>query len=281
MFRPALVNDAIVIDEVGIESGRYGGFHLKSAYQPVFRREGAMLAPFAVEGLIMPFIDSSPVPPDLLFRNTLPQDRMFVESMCRALHLRNHHNIGVEKLQLFFNFDPHVNSDLGASISQIRFMARRLREIRLDSRLLICEITEASALSGKTLVRLAAEMRRHGIRLAVDDFGSGHSTLERVEMIEPDIVKIDGQWFRQITAASGTVRLLSSLVQGFKDRGAEVFVEGIETPRQLQVALDAGADFLQGYLLGRPALAGAIFDERPLDIAALAGAEQKVMSLRR
>lgn len=281
MNRFQSVNDAIVVDEVGIESGRYGPFHLKSAYQPVFRRDGAFLTPFAVEGLIMPFVEGEPVPSCRLFEETPPQDRMFVEIMCRALHLRNHHNIGVPELRLFFNFDPHVNSDRAASIAQIRFMAKRLREIGLDTRLLVCEITEASALSDKTMVRLAAEMRRHGIRLAIDDFGSGHSTLERVEMIEPDIVKIDGAWFRQIVATPAGARLFPALVQGFRDRGAQVLVEGVETPYQLLTALDAGADFLQGYLLARPALAGTIFDETPLPIEALAGSGDKVVRLFR
>lgn len=281
MNRLESVHDAVVVDEVGIESGRYGPFHLKSAYQPVFRRQGDALVPFAVEGLIMPFIEGEPVQPGRLFEETPPQDRMFVETLCRALHLRNYHNIGVEGLQLFFNFDPYVNSDRAASIAQIRYMARRLREIGLESRLLVCEITEAAALSAATLVRLAAEMRRHGIRLAIDDFGSGHSTLERVEMIEPDIVKIDGAWFRQITATPAGTRLFPALVRGFKDRGAEVLVEGIETPYHLLTALDADADFLQGYLLARPALAGTIFDESPVAIEALAGAGEKVVRLFR
>jgi EAL domain-containing protein (putative c-di-GMP-specific phosphodiesterase class I) len=281
MHRPKLVDDAISIDEVGIESGRYRGLLLRSAYQPIFRRDGGVLVPFAVEGLIVPYADGGPVPPARLFENAPPEDRMFVESMCRALHMRNYHNIGVPCLELFFNFDPHVNCDLAASIRQIRFMARRLREIGFNSRLLVCEITEASALSDKTLVRLAAEMRRHGIRLAIDDFGTGHSTLERVEMIEPDIVKIDGGWFRQITATPASVRLFPSLVQGFKDRGSHVLVEGVETPYQLRVALDGGADLLQGYLLGRPAAAGTIFSTEPLEIDALAGDEQKVVRLFR
>jgi EAL domain-containing protein (putative c-di-GMP-specific phosphodiesterase class I) len=46
-------------------------------------------------------------------------------------------------------------------------------------------------------------------------------------------------------------------------------VEGIETPHHLKVAVEAGADLFQGFLLGRPALAGTIVDETPLSIATL------------
>lgn len=280
MRRPRFVSDAIAVDEVGIETGRYGGFFLKSAYQPVFRRESDVLVPFAVEGLIMPFVDGKRVPSQRLFQETLPEDKIFVESMCRALHLRNYHNIGVDGLQLFFNFDPGVHQDAGVAISEIRFMAKRLGELGLDSRLLVCEVTE-KALASDILVRLAAEMRRHGIRLAIDDFGTGDSNLARVDLIEPDIVKIDGQWFRKVSEVAETARLLPALVAGFKGRGVEVLVEGIETAWQLRIALEAGADFFQGYLLGRPALAGTIFDETPLAIEELIRVPDNVVLLRR
>src|SRR5690606_35905206 len=124
----------------------------------------------------------------------------------------------------------------------------------LDIRFLVCEVTESPALDRATFVRLAAEMRRLGMRLAIDDFGSGDSTLERVELLEPDFVKIDGAWFRRLVQTPGAARLLANLVDGFHRGGASVLVEGIETSAQLRAALDAGADCVQGYLLGRPAL---------------------------
>jgi len=263
MIRPTYVNDAINIDEVGIQTGWYGRFQLKSAYQPVFLHRSGVLHPFAVEGLIRPFVEGRPVAASELFEAVPPEDRLTIETLCRALHLRNHHNIGVPGLELFFNFNPHIHDDIDKAIELLAIMARRLVEIDLDIRLLVCEITEAAALDRDTFIRLAAEMRRIGMRLAIDDFGSGHSTLERVDMIEPDIVKIDGSWFRRVVDAPGASRLLANLIAGFQRGGAGVLVEGIETPDQLTVALESGADYVQGYLLGRPKLAGTIFDTAP------------------
>lgn len=273
------VNKAIRSDEVGIQYGRYGPFVLKTLYQPIFRRRPEGLKPCGVEGLIKPFVGGTPVPA-LSFLGQVPRgDRFFIEVMCRALHLRNYANLGVEGLLLFFNFDPRAHDDVDRAIRQIRYMAGRIEEIQLPAHLLVCEITETEAVDPEILRRLAAEMRMHGVRLAIDDFGIGHSTLERVAVIEPDIVKLDGPWFRRIAAAPSAIGLLNALVAGLQQRGAEVLIEGIQTPGELKVALDAGADLLQGYLLARPALAGTMFDTEPLDPGALLSEPDNVVRL--
>ncbi|MGN6470747.1 MAG: EAL domain-containing protein [Rhizobiaceae bacterium] len=269
MKRPKRISDAIVADEIGIEYGRYGDFTLKSAYQKIFRREDGLLRPFAVEGLVMPFFDGEAVEPETLFEATPAEDKVFVESMCRTLHLRNYDNIGEPGLVLFFNFDPRINSDFAVTVKELEFIAGRYGEIQLESRLLVCEIIETQEQDIDTLLRITAEMRRHGIRLAIDDFGVGHSNLERVKLIRPNIIKIDGGWFRQIAAVPAAAALFKSFVSGLHDLGAQVLVEGIETPEQLSCAVEAGAEYLQGFLLSRPRLAGTIFDPSPLRIDVL------------
>jgi EAL domain-containing protein (putative c-di-GMP-specific phosphodiesterase class I) len=277
--RPALVSEAIFVDEVGIEYGIYSDYRLRSSFQPIFRREGDLLVPFAVEGLIAPRLAGKAVPPLDLFGAVPAEDKLFVESMCRGLHLRNHHNIGVERLELFFNFDPLINSDLKTSLREIRLMAGWLAEIGLDPELLVCEVTEAQALEGGVLSALMDEMRAMGIRIAIDDFGAGHSTVDRFALVHPDFVKIDGAWFRGLQEGAQTARMFPLVVAAFQDLGAKVLVEGIETADGLQAALDAGVDCLQGFLLAQPALAGTIFDERPKSIGDLLS--RKVVPLRR
>jgi EAL domain-containing protein (putative c-di-GMP-specific phosphodiesterase class I) len=276
--RPLLVSDAIIVDEVGIESGVYGKYRLKSSYQPIFARQGSLLWPVAVEGLILPHLAGKPVSPDLFFDQVPPEDRLIIERMCRALHIHNHHNIGVDRLELYFNYDPGANS-CRKSLGEIRFMARRLGEIGLDPRLLVCEITRAVAPDRDTLQQLAGEVRSLGARIAIDDFGAGHSTQERIDLVRPDIVKIDGAWFRTLCPEAATVRLLGSVVSGFQGRGARVLVEGIEDAAQLDVALHAGADLFQGYHLARPALAGTAFDETPLKVAEKLHESPKIVPL--
>lgn len=265
MSSPRSIRDAITVDEIGIETGHYGPFLLKTVYQPIFETGQDGLAPIGAEGLIKPFVEGKSVPALDFFAQVPAEDGFFVENMCRALHLRNYRNIGVEGLQLFFNYDPRAHTDLESALGQIRYMASRLEYLEIDPADLVCEITEVEAVNSEMLVEIAAEMRRHGVRLAVDDFGTGHSTLQRMDLIEADIVKIDGPWFRQIATMAAARRLLEALVRALQRSGRQVLIEGIETPDQLKAALDTGADLLQGFLLGRPALAGTIFDTNALD----------------
>lgn len=272
------VGDAIFADEVGIEYGIYGEFRLRSAYQPIFASRGRFLEPVAVEGLIEPYLDGQPGAPQAFFDGIPAADRLYVEAMCRVLHLRNFRNIGVDGLDLFFNYNPLINDHPGRALAEIRLMTRHLSDIDLHPGMLVCEITEQAA-DDALLLRLVREMRRDGIRIAIDDFGTGHSTEERVGLLKPDIVKIDGAWFSQLCRHAAAEKFFRPLVSALHERGAKVLVEGIEQAVHLRVALEGGVDLLQGFYLGRPKLAGTIFNENPLAIDALLEPESKVVQL--
>jgi EAL domain-containing protein (putative c-di-GMP-specific phosphodiesterase class I) len=274
------VADAIFADEIGLEYGIYGPFRLRSAYQPIFQPRGRQLVPVAVEALIEPHVAGNAMPAADFFAGIAAADRLFIENMCRTLHLHNFRNVGAEGVDLFFNYDPRINDDPLRALAEIRFMAYHLEEYDLHPRMLVCEITEEGAPDAGVLRALVHELRRHGIRIAVDDFGAGHSTDERLRLVEPDIVKIDGPWFAQLCGNAAAGRLFASLVALLHERGAKVLVEGIEEPVQLRVALDSGADLLQGFLLGRPALAGSIFHGEALETAALLAEGGNIVPLR-
>ncbi|MBZ9997555.1 EAL domain-containing protein [Mesorhizobium sp. BH1-1-4] len=278
--RRRILGDAIFVDEIGIEYGVHGDFRLRSAYQPIYAPRGDSLYPAAVEGLIEPHRAGRPGSPRMFFDSLAAADRLFVETMCRVLHLRNFHNIGVDGLDLFFNYNPLVNDHAGRALAEIRLMSRHLDELGLAPAMLVCEITEQAA-DDALLARLVREMRRGGIRIAIDDFGTGHSTEERVSLLQPDIVKIDGGWFAEFCRHAAAERFFRPLVSSLHDRGAKVLVEGIEQPVHLRVAIEGGVDLLQGFLLGRPALAGTLFDEKPLAIEALLGFDNKVVPLHK
>lgn len=272
------VDDAIQVDEVGIEYGIHGEFRLRSAYQPIFAPRGRFLHAVAVEALIEPHRAGRPSAARVFFDGVAASDRLFVETMCRVLHLRNFRNIGVEGLDLFFNYNPLVNDHPGRALAEIRLMTRHLGDFGLAPAMLVCEITEQSA-DDALLSRLVREMRRDGIRIAIDDFGTGHSTEERVSLLNPDIVKIDGTWFAEFCRHAAAERFFRPLVSTLHDRGAKVLVEGIENPTHLRVALEGGVDLLQGYHLARPALAGTVFEEKPLSVDTLLGRDSKVIPL--
>lgn len=270
-------DDAIFADEIGIEYAVLGEYRLRSAYQPIFAACDGFLTPVAVEALIEPSLSGMPVPPKSFFEALASEDRLYGETLCRILHLRNFRNIGVPELELFFNYNPKINGGARRALAEIRLMAMHLGEIDVDPRKLVCEITEQAAPDDKVLARLVGEMRRNGIRIAVDDFGAGHSTAERMNLVEPDIVKLDGVWFGQLCRHAAAERLFRPLVDALKRRGTKVLVEGIESAEHLRVALEGGVDLLQGFYLARPKLAGTVFEENALPIAPLLHSGARVL----
>lgn len=122
-----------------------------------------------------------------------------------------------------------------------------LEEFNIDRNRIIIEITESKGDLDK-LVEIAAVYRKHGLKIAIDDFGAGFSQLERVMAIQPDIIKLDMQLFQNATKggiASDIVHLISRLA---KRTGCRIVCEGVETADDFHFGLSCGAQYMQGYL---------------------------------
>lgn len=279
MDRAKSVQDYIIADEIGLHSGHYGSYILTSSYQPIYRVDDGSLVPFAAEGLIKAKFDGTQVSSKAFFSSLPEGDQLFVESLCRALHVSNFNHIYTEGLELFFNMNPTAHGNLAAAVHDIRQTVTRLDKMGFSARHLVCEIIETPAVNTGTLRGIVKELRRHGIRIAVDDYGCAHSNIERVETLSPDIVKIDGEWFRQLVSFPASASLVASIVDNIRDRGMLVLTEGIETAEQLQAAIDAGVNYVQGFLLAEPQVAGSDVDWETLDIANLLAAKDNVVRM--
>jgi EAL domain-containing protein (putative c-di-GMP-specific phosphodiesterase class I) len=279
MIDQARIDSAIIIDEIGIATGVFGTFRLKSVFQPIFTAGSASLAPWGVEARLRPLRQGVTVAPAVLAETLTSAEVPFFEALCRALHIDNHPNIGVDGMSLFCSIDARHALDPARILEELDFLSSRVVEVGMDPHLLVCSIAETEKLERSVLVRLAAAIRLHGFSLGVDDFAAGFPSLEQVACIEPNIVKFDGPWFRRVSSVPRASKLLGPLFAGFRDSGASVLVDGIETVDQLDAALDTGAVLLQGPLLAPPALAGALFPTEPLDRAALGTPQGNVVRL--
>jgi diguanylate cyclase (GGDEF)-like protein len=122
----------------------------------------------------------------------------------------------------------------------------------IDAHRLTIEITETVLLAD--LVSAAAELdavRALGVKVAVDDFGTGYTSLAHLQQLPIDTLKIDRSFISQLNVRRG-----SSLVRMVTDLGhaidINIVAEGVETPEELQALQEIGADHIQGYLLSRP-----------------------------
>ncbi|MGR9043667.1 MAG: EAL domain-containing protein [Gammaproteobacteria bacterium] len=122
-----------------------------------------------------------------------------------------------------------------------------LDELNIDRSRIIIEITEAKG-DLRKLTEIVKIYRKHGLKVAIDDFGAGFSQLERVMAIKPDFIKLDMRLFKMATKggiASDIVHLLTRL--GTLN-GCRIVCEGIETDDEFFFGLRCGAQFMQGFL---------------------------------
>ena len=130
-------------------------------------------------------------------------------------------------------------------------VAAALAEAGLPPAALVVEMTETVAL-GPWAAEAVAALQRLGVRVALDDFGVGYSSLGVLGRLTVDIVKLDRGLVAGVATEARERRLLDGLVATLHALGTTVLAEGIETEAQLAVAGAAGCVAAQGYLLGRP-----------------------------
>ncbi len=119
---------------------------------------------------------------------------------------------------------------------------------------IVLEVGEGGANEPSTAVYGGLDQLRDlGYTIAIDGFGSGFSTTDRLEELQPEIIKTDSSLVRR--AATGDpsgVRLLTWAVGVAESLGSRVVVQGVETEEEADVVRALGIDLAQGYLFGRP-----------------------------
>ncbi len=115
---------------------------------------------------------------------------------------------------------------------------------------LVLELTEASAIADRDQgTRSLSELRNHGVRVSLDDFGSGYSSLAYLSELPLDEVKLD----RGFTSSLGTDSfVLRSVVNIGHHLGLSVVAEGVETPEAVRLLGKLGVDVAQGYVYSEP-----------------------------
>ncbi|SKA37055.1 sensor domain-containing phosphodiesterase [Consotaella salsifontis] len=118
---------------------------------------------------------------------------------------------------------------------------------------LILEITEHEHVEDYDRLRAALEpLRRHGVKVAIDDAGSGYASMRHILNIVPDFIKLDVSLTRSIDRDQMRQALASALIAFGSQTGSEIIAEGVETKAELQTLSSLGVPAGQGYFMHRP-----------------------------
>ena len=118
---------------------------------------------------------------------------------------------------------------------------------------LIIEITETAMMPELDQSRaFVAALKARECRVALDDFGAGHSSFESLVNIGVDIVKIDGGFVRNVLNEPADQEFIAAMVDLARHLEIELVVEWVGDSETADLMVDLGADYLQGYYIGRP-----------------------------
>lgn len=159
------------------------------------------------------------------------------------------HDAGYRTLSLAVNLSvcQLQQPDLVQHIQEI------LNETGLPPRLLELEITESSAMqSPETSVRTLYDLKKLGIRISLDDFGTGHSSLSYLKRFPIDTLKIDQSFVRDITHDPDTAAIVTAIIAMAHSLRLKVIAEGVEFTEQSSFLKRYGCDQMQGYLIKAP-----------------------------
>lgn len=182
----------------------------------------------------------------------LAEERGFIEQLAEVLLRKAAHAAlsWPKELFLSFNLSSAQLMDPGTSHRLLSI----IHQIGLDPRRLELEITETAVMADADIAQnIVSELRAAGVRVSLDDFGTGQSSLGRLRDFSFDKVKIDRAFVSRISADRASEHIIKAIVSMCEGLELEVVAEGIEDFSEALKLKALGCGLGQGYFYGKPA----------------------------
>ncbi len=115
------------------------------------------------------------------------------------------------------------------------------------------EVTETALFDDrKHMIAVLSELKKEGVKLAMDDFGSGYSSLNTLKDMPFDILKIDKEFFSEAVTSDSSTLILQKIIEMADGLGMEVICEGVENKNQVEILRGIGCHRVQGYFYAKP-----------------------------
>nr|WP_321265987.1 EAL domain-containing protein [uncultured Sulfurimonas sp.] len=153
-----------------------------------------------------------------------------------------------KKEQISLNFLPNDFFNYSLMDKLIDF----IKEFESPQRIVI-EITEQDAIEDfERLLKVIERLRKYGVLIAIDDFGSGYANYNHIFKIKPDYIKIDGSLIKNILVDKESQILVNSIIRFAQDLKIKTIAEYVENKEIFELLKKYGVDEFQGYYFGRP-----------------------------
>ncbi len=188
-----------------------------------------------------------------VLEKTVHNNRYAFDQRCRekAIQISSHLGILATGADLSINFFPNAVYEPAQCLRRT-FNAASEAGFPLER--IIFEITEVEEVHSQDHLRnIMLEYKKHGLRVAIDDFGAGHSGLSLLSVFQPDIIKIDRALIHKLHERPASRSIVRSIAQVCEELNVTIVAEGIEQEQEMQVLCDLGIHRMQGYFFARPA----------------------------
>ncbi len=173
---------------------------------------------------------------------------MFFENFCRGKALKEASQ-KVKGLKLFLNIHPGFLTD---PLRDFGDLISTAISYNFDPSSIVLELTEHERIDLKSIKNLINFLKEEGVKVALDDVGSGYSGLFYLHELKPDYIKIDMELIRDIHKNNFKKVIVSHLIEMAHWQNIKVVCEGVEKEEELEWIVYAGSDYAQGFLFSKP-----------------------------
>lgn len=141
----------------------------------------------------------------------------------------------------------------------VETVSRILIDSKLEPQYLELELTESSLMDNAEMtIETLRRLRNLGIKISIDDFGSGYSSLSYLKNLPIDVLKIDRAFVTDIAVGSSDAAIVKTIITLAHNLRLKTIAEGVETEEQSKILSNLGCDEMQGYLFSKPLAADAL-----------------------
>lgn len=174
-------------------------------------------------------------------------DFYVLEETCKKM--REWIDNGLDVVRISVNFSKYHFNEAGVA----ERIYKVIKEYNIPPELIEVEFTETAYLDKEELLEYTVDkLKSYGIKSSIDDFGSGYSSLNLLQNMDFEVVKIDKSLLGKGVENEKAKKVISSIIHMAKELKMEVLAEGVETSEELKLLQDLKCDVVQGYFFDKP-----------------------------
>ncbi|SFV52182.1 diguanylate cyclase/phosphodiesterase (GGDEF & EAL domains) with PAS/PAC sensor(s) [hydrothermal vent metagenome] len=182
---------------------------------------------------------------------------MFIDAVKRTRYYIELTKVMIEKsFEKFKGTNTHFSINLSfediKNKDLLSFLENKIKESKVENQLIL-EIVESESIENFKLVKsFTQRMQNLGVRISIDDFGSGYSNFSHILELNPDIIKIDGSLIKNICEENKSFIIVKTIIHFAKELGVETIVEFVHNKAVLEKTKELDVTGYQGYYIAEP-----------------------------